>query len=216
MSDDDVSNSKISRQAGYSLVEMIFSVTFLSIFLGQVILAFLWSQRAYQDAICTCEITTASRMLREKALYHLVEDGGVASMNLDTGAVRKDGDALEFSVGRDEAEYLLTYDPISGENGFDFVYNGGGTDESLLSRLSTKTVNIQGSSDSPLFRLEELSKNGDDEWGEDGWKEKRTGGRKEDTWYRLRGDFVLELQNGDKTYERGCRIQVPIANENHM
>lgn len=196
---------KNHRKAGYSLVEMVFVSLLGSLALGQVLVALLWGQGIYRDVIAISELTTASRMIRERTLYHLVEgDGGLASLDIKTCSIGPDRHGIAFSIGREMPRYRLSFDPYSAESGFDLQKiqgTGEDKDKSIFNWFPLHSTMIDVGSQFGLYRLDDnrlLSTRTDSNLARR---------------YYLANDFELTMQNGGRTYARKCRVRSPIVND---
>ena len=216
---------KFRSKEGFSIVEVVFGSFFGSLVLGGIIVALLWSLRIYRDTIAIAELTTASRMLREKVMYHLVrgevknelvvDGGGLASLDLKTCRIDSRNQGLAFSIekvapARDTRVYRLEYSPSYEECGFDLEkIRGKGIDNSFFPWFPVHSVSIQSKR---LFRLKLL----DDDFrfvkdGDGGVSER--GGANLTKRYFLSNDFDLFIRSGNKDYSRKCHIGSPIVND---
>ncbi len=78
-------------KAGYTLVEVLIVTFITTIVMGQMVFSLVTGQRLLQATLADAHLSLQSRVLREKLLFHINEDGGLMNANLSELVIQKNG-----------------------------------------------------------------------------------------------------------------------------
>lgn len=67
------------RKTGFTLVELVFAIALSAILFGQMAVVLVASQKLLQETMGDMELSLSSRLLREKLLFKINNEGGLLS-----------------------------------------------------------------------------------------------------------------------------------------
>lgn len=68
-----------NKKTGFTLVELVFAIALSAILFGQMAVVLVASQRLLQETMGDMELSLSSRLLREKLLFKINNEGGLLS-----------------------------------------------------------------------------------------------------------------------------------------
>jgi prepilin-type N-terminal cleavage/methylation domain-containing protein len=105
-------NKRVSRdRRGFTLIEVMIATALTMVVMSQVMMAMISAQRMLEATFADMELSLQSRVLREKLLYNINEDGGLmnacqSELSLVNGNKNK-GDGISFNAKKGKKNRLI-------------------------------------------------------------------------------------------------------------